>query len=83
MSDHPDGKKSDLRAMVAEVELAMTETSSAPARDAWRRLVVALDLGPEPAVRACPQCGRLGMAMATRCGFCWNATPPKQREVTP
>jgi hypothetical protein len=53
----------------------MTDMNSTPVREAWQRLVVALDLGPEPAVRPCPHCGRLGMAAATRCGFCWNATP--------
>lgn len=74
MSDS-DEKKSRLRTMVADVELAMTDTSPAPVREAWQRLVVALDLGPEPAVRACPKCGRLGMAQATRCGFCWSPTP--------
>jgi len=75
LSEHPDGKKSALRAMVADVELAMVDVTSAPAREAWQRLVVGLDLGPEPAVRACPHCGKLGMQHATRCGFCWNATP--------
>lgn len=75
MSDHPDGKKSRLRAMVAEVDVAMGHSSSAPAREPWQRLVVALELGPEPAVRACPHCGKLGMAEATRCGYCWRPTP--------
>ena len=73
---HPEGRKSRLRAIVAELELTMNDTIPAPLRDAWRRLVVAMDLGPEPAVRACPHCGKLGMAAATLCGFCWKQTPP-------
>lgn len=74
MSDHPDGKKR-LREMVADVELAMVDMNATPMRAAFDRLVAGLELGPEPAVRACPHCGRLGMAKATRCGYCWNATP--------
>lgn len=75
MSERSEDKKTQLRTMVADVELAMVDMSSAPVRDAWRRLVVGLELGPEPEVRTCPHCGRIGMAKATRCGFCWNATP--------
>jgi hypothetical protein len=76
MSDRSSDKKSELRVMVAAVESAMADVTAEPVRDAWKRLVVGLDLGPEPATRACPHCGRLGMAQATRCGFCWNATTP-------
>lgn len=75
MSERSEDKKTQLRTMVADVELAMVDVSSEPVRDAWRRLVAGLELGPEPEVRACPHCGRIGMAKATRCGFCWKATP--------
>jgi hypothetical protein len=42
----------------------------------WARLVNALALGPRPRLRACPSCGREGMAEATRCGFCWKELVP-------
>ena len=68
----PDERRSRLRAMVAEMDTAMADASTEPMRAAWGRLTAALDLGPEPAVRACPRCGALGMRAATRCGHCWN-----------
>lgn len=40
---------------------------------AWSDLVKMLDLGTAPEMRKCPQCGRLGMAEATRCGYCWTS----------
>lgn len=75
MSDQSDDKQTKLRAMVADMELAMADVTSQPAKDAWQRLVVGLDLGPEPAMRACPTCKKPGRANASRCGFCWTATP--------
>lgn len=29
--------------------------------------------GAAPEMRKCPECGRLGMAEATRCGYCWTS----------
>jgi hypothetical protein len=75
MSDQSEDKQTKLRTMVAAMELAMADVESTPAKDAWKTLVGGLDLGPEPKRRACPTCGKLGMANASRCGFCWNATP--------
>lgn len=40
---------------------------------AWSDLVKMLDLGTAPKMRKCPECGRLGMAEATRCGYCWTS----------
>jgi hypothetical protein len=76
MSTHPDEQRSRLRTIVAELELAVADGGIDNVRTSWRQLVTALDLGPEPAVRACPSCGKLGMKAATRCGFCWSATLP-------
>jgi hypothetical protein len=78
--DHPDPERARMRAAVAAVELALGEVSSnppEPVREAWNRLVRLLALGPAPALRACPSCGRMGMREATRCGSCWvSLTPP-------
>lgn len=41
----------------------------------WSALVDMLDLGTMPEMRECPECGRQGMAEATRCGFCWSSLP--------
>jgi hypothetical protein len=76
MSGHPDERRSRLRALVAEMQLAMPDPGTDQLRAAWQRLVVALDLGPEPTVRACPRCGELGMRAATRCGHCWSTLVP-------
>lgn len=70
-----EDKNSELRVMVADVELAMVDVAAGPVHEAWKRLVAGLDLGPEPATRACPHCGRRGMANASLCGFCWKPTP--------
>ena len=87
MSAHPDAKRSQLRALVASMDRAVDVTSraaseergaiaSTPLHQAWRALVVALDLGPEPETRACPRCGALAMKLATRCGHCWATLTP-------
>jgi hypothetical protein len=76
MSSHPDARRSQLRAMLVDVETAMTAAGAETVRPAWNRLVAALDLGPEPEVRACARCGELGMRAATRCGHCWAALTP-------
>jgi hypothetical protein len=39
-------------------------------------LVQQLALGAEPAYRACPVCGRIGMRAATLCGHCWTKLTP-------
>jgi hypothetical protein len=44
----------------------------------WSRLVAMLDLGDEPEMRECPKCGQACMLMATRCGHCWSALPPRK-----
>jgi len=49
---------------------------TAPVHDVWRQMVAALALGPEPAVRACPRCNKIGMLEATRCGYCWITLAP-------
>jgi hypothetical protein len=43
----------------------------------WDALVKTLALGDAPQGRSCPNCGNVGMRLATRCGFCWIVlTPP-------
>jgi hypothetical protein len=45
----------------------------------WAELVDRLALGPQPEVRSCPACGRLGMSAASLCGFCWSPLSPAAR----
>ena len=76
----PDPVRSRLRTLVAAVERhlsgeppqQMTPDVLSALREAWAALVRELALGPEPAVRKCPTCGRLVMEQATRCGYCWE-----------
>ncbi len=75
MSAAPDAKRSSLRALIAEMDVAIADAGEAP-RAIWQRMVAALDLGPEPAVRTCPSCGGIGMLAATRCGHCWVSLTP-------
>jgi hypothetical protein len=67
---HPDARRSHLRGIMARFERSMPAVI--PLQAAWRDLVDALALGPEPAVRNCPRCGELVMLAATRCGHCWT-----------
>jgi hypothetical protein len=76
-----------LRTLVAAVanEIALVPGSTKPAdgefaRTAldttWSNLVEMLDLGPEPAMGACPKCKHSYLLGATRCGHCWTSLPP-------
>jgi hypothetical protein len=77
----PDGRRSQLRHLLRQVDLAILPMRPAgpvalrDLDDALHALAVALDLGPEPALKRCAVCGRLGMAGATVCGHCWTASP--------
>jgi hypothetical protein len=52
-------------------------------RATWRRLVDVLALGPAPVMRACPHCGTLGFAAATKCGKCWRPLVPPRADPQP
>lgn len=91
-STHPDAARSALRALVAGVDHELSrlprsgtkesEDSTLALGTAWAALVKQLDLGPEPEVRACPVCQRIGMRAATVCGFCWTKlTPPDATDL--
>jgi hypothetical protein len=41
----------------------------------WDKLVGMLALGPEPEYRQCPNCQRMGMRDARKCGWCWSTLP--------
>jgi hypothetical protein len=83
---------SQLRALVLAVEGEMakdpgtvTVAGSQPEKSAlavaWSRVVGMLDLGPEPEMRACPQCRSLCPSGASRCGHCWTAMPTSRARV--
>lgn len=88
----PDAARSRLRTTVATLEREISRLPRRVADDATRSppngllasftdLVEQLALGPEPDVRPCPVCGRIGMRAATLCGYCWTKlTPPTGRE---
>lgn len=78
---------SRLRATVAAIERELSRLPPDRANDdplrplglhaSFAALVDQLDLGPEPETRPCPECRRIVMRAATRCGHCWKKiTPP-------
>ena len=84
-------EKSKLREAIAQVEgamsaaLALVQSNECNVaihelRNTFSRLVKLLALGPEPAVRDCPSCGRKVMREATLCGYCWSRLPPPTTE---
>jgi hypothetical protein len=90
--DVPDAEGSRMRTLVASIEHEMAGDVSVGAgatrlRASWKELVTLLALGPEPEVRHCPTCGRVGMRDAARCGYCWedlsvSSPPPAGRAMT-
>lgn len=88
----PDPARSRLRATVSAIDreisrLASQNTggdSSVPLNsliESFADLVEQLELGPEPEVRECPVCKKIGMRAATRCGYCWaSLIPPREGE---
>ena len=50
-------------------------TRIAELRSSFADLVAMLALGPAPAIRACPACGRTVIRAALRCGYCWSKLP--------
>jgi hypothetical protein len=76
-----DPERTHLRGLVAMVgtEIARQSPDSDAAghlHAAWSALITQLALGPEPEVRLCPVCHRIGMRYATLCGFCWAKLAP-------
>ena len=78
-----------LRVLVATIEAKLTTMASVPfgaisptqvveLQASWAELVRLLALGPEPKIRACPACHRIGMLAATRCGYCWTRLRPPE-----
>ena len=79
-----DAARSNLRARVAGVERALSQTPPGPAlRAAWDDLVNVLALGPVPQTRECPRCHSVGMRGASRCGNCWTALVPLPGDPPP
>ncbi len=82
----PDEVRSRLRATVATIEREIARLPGQVPDDgqsrpsdllaSWHDLVEQLALGPEPELRECPVCGRIGMRTATLCGFCWTKLTP-------
>ena len=83
----PDLKSTSLREAIATITREFERLPSPPEGDPAERarndakaaladLVSLLALGPEPELRACPECLHIGMRDATRCGYCWAKLPP-------
>jgi hypothetical protein len=82
----PDAARSYLRSVVEAVDYEISHLDQAGTgepfgtteklREHWKELVSLLALGPEPEYRECPSCHRIGMRLATQCGFCWIKLPP-------
>ena len=84
----PDARRDALRIKVTAVEADIdglsSPTGSTPSgiaglQSSWGALVEQLDLGSAPELRSCPKCNQLGMAAATRCGYCWERLTPRSR----
>jgi hypothetical protein len=84
----PGATATELRTTLASmaVDLGQLSNESAESGAARRRLLASLAqlekvlaLGPEPELRACPHCYRLGMRAATLCGYCWTRLEPPER----
>jgi hypothetical protein len=88
----PDAAQSRLRATIAMIERELARLPRPVAGEAtgasptcllasFADLVEQLALGPEPEVRPCPVCKRIGMRAATVCGYCWTKlVPPATRD---
>jgi hypothetical protein len=86
-----DPARARLRATVATIEREISRLPGQATGDgksppsgllaSFTDLVAQLALGPEPEVRRCPVCQRIGMRTATVCGYCWTKlTPPRTVE---
>jgi hypothetical protein len=73
-----DVTRARLRATLAAVasEISHLSAPSEALRSVFAELVTQLDLGPEPAMLACPHCGKQGLRIASLCGFCWKRRTP-------
>jgi len=84
---------SRLRTLVAAVEKEIALVPGATSADSktprsaldtsWSRLTDMLDLGTEPAMRACPKCNHLCALGASRCGHCWTSLPSLKAKEAP
>ena len=83
-----DTQRTGLRVIMSTIDRLLADPATPLTADrlrpSWASLVQALALGPEPELRECPRCGKMGMRAATRCGFCWGvldapALPEKAR----
>ena len=72
----------NLRVAVDQVDREIADLSRDKSRGAsalqgaWSQLVGVMALEPRRATRACPRCGKAGMADATLCGYCWMKLVP-------
>jgi hypothetical protein len=74
---------SRLRQLIAVLEEESAQTpQSEKFQASWSEMVKLMDLGLEPQLRACPVCGRFGMLLATRCGYCWSSLVAPVSEET-
>jgi hypothetical protein len=80
-----DDQRRRARSLLSVLEGAVRSLSPGPeaseVRTAVDALTVALDLGPEEHLRACPVCGATGQIAATRCGTCWSKLTPPMGEL--
>jgi len=78
-----DSEQTRLRALLTSLTRDLETISPASPVELFARLrvdlaeiVSALDLGPEPAMRSCPQCCAACRAAATTCSNCWTRLTP-------
>jgi hypothetical protein len=88
-----EGARVKLREVVSTIDAELSSLSrgrtveeyrlaTGDLRASWTELVRLLELGAAPDVQSCPNCERIIMREATRCGYCWTElSPPKKEQV--
>jgi hypothetical protein len=83
-----DSEQTRLRALLRSLTRDLETISPASPVELFARLridlaeiVSALDLGPEPATRHCPQCGAACRAAAVACSNCWTRLTPVRESL--
>lgn len=82
----PDAARSRLRAAISTIEKEVARLPAPEGEDSGSArhgllagvasLSTLLALGPEPEVRTCPTCKKIGMRAASMCGHCWTKLTP-------
>ena len=80
-----DLKTTELLALMARIDTELAAPASdaalATLRGSWAQMTKLMALEAAPELRACPKCGAVGIAAATRCMSCWTTLVPTPHAV--